>query len=82
VRELTIFSRPGCHLCELLIEELEPLCRDPAVRLHVVNVDERSEWRARYGSRVPVVCSGTTEISGYPLERAAVLAWLREPGLR
>lgn len=81
MRELLVFSRPGCHLCEVLLEQLEPLCRAPAVRLRVVNVDERPDWVERYGIRVPVVCSGQREICGYPLDREAVLAWLRgEPG--
>jgi thioredoxin-like negative regulator of GroEL len=77
VKELLVFTRPGCHLCEVLIEELEPLCRESAVRLHVVNVDDQPEWVQRFGTRVPVVCSGAREISAYPLDRRAVLAWLR-----
>lgn len=77
MRELRVFSRPGCHLCEILIEELEPMCRASAVRVTVVEVDDRPEWVARFGSRVPVVCSGDREICGYPLDRGAVLAWLR-----
>jgi hypothetical protein len=76
VRQLTVYSRPGCHLCERLIEDLEPLCRSHSVQLRVMDVDSRVEWARRYGDRIPVVCDGEDEISGCPLDREAVLAWL------
>jgi hypothetical protein len=77
MREIEVFSRQGCHLCELLIEELEPLCRAHAVRLRVHDVDDDERWRQAYGLRVPVVCAGGEELSGWPFERERVLAWLR-----
>ena len=51
-KELTLFSRRGCHLCELMIEELIPLCRDQA-RLTVIDVDTQPDWRERYGPSAP-----------------------------
>lgn len=75
--DLTVFSRPGCHLCELAVEELEPLCRAAGVALRVLDVDESAEWRDAYGLRIPVVCGGTEELSGWPLDRARVADWLR-----
>ena len=71
-KELTLFSRRGCHLCELMIEELIPLCRDQA-RLTVIDVDTQPDWRERYGLRVPVLCIGDQEICAVQLDRAAVL---------
>lgn len=75
---LTVFSRHGCHLCEQLVEELEPLCRGAGVSLHVLDVDAQSDWRERFGLRVPVVCDGVDELSGWPLDRARVEVWLRQ----
>jgi hypothetical protein len=78
MRELTVFSRQGCHLCELLIEELEPLCRAHGVRLQVRDVDDDDRWRERYGSRVPVLCTADGgELSGWPFDRERVSAWLQ-----
>lgn len=70
-----VYSRRGCHLCELLLEELAPLARDRAT-LVVRDVDEREDWRASYGTRVPVLCWGEREISVARLDRDAVLAAL------
>lgn len=69
---LTVYSRRGCHLCELLLEELEPLVRDRA-SIRVLDVDDRDEWREAYGDRVPVVCCDGDEICQYNLDRRAVL---------
>ena len=75
--ELLVYSRPGCHLCELLIEELVPLCRGRAT-IRVVDVDTRPEWREAYGLRIPVLCHGDREVSSTRLNRDAVLALLAD----
>ena len=71
-RSVVVYSRRGCHLCELLLEELEPLVRGVA-RIEVRDVDTRDEWREQYGLRVPVVCCDGDEICQYNLDRRAVL---------
>jgi hypothetical protein len=70
-----VYSRRGCHLCELLLGELEPLVRDRA-RIEVRDVDDRSDWVAEYGERVPVVCIGDRQVCQYHLDRGAVLEGL------
>ncbi len=68
---LRVYSRQGCHLCELLIEELLPRVRG-RLRIEVCDVDSRADWRARYDIRVPVVEFEGRVISEYPLDREAV----------
>jgi len=70
--ELIVYSRRGCHLCELLLEELEPLVRGRA-RITVRDVDADPGWRADYGERVPVVHYDGEDICQYNLDRQAVL---------
>ncbi len=74
--EFIVYSRPGCHLCELLLGELEPLIGERA-RVSVRNVDDRPEWLAAFGERVPVVCFEDQEICHYHLDRRAVLERIR-----
>lgn len=73
--DLVVYSRRGCHLCELMLEELVPLCRDRAT-IRVLDVDSRDDWRQAYGDRIPVLCSGDREISVAHLDRDALLALL------
>ncbi len=66
-----IYSRPGCHLCEQLIEEIAPLLRGRA-RLTVLNVDSRADWQEDYGNRVPVVEIDGRFVCEHKLDRAAL----------
>lgn len=71
--ELVVYSRRGCHLCELMLEELVPLCQGRAT-IRVLDVDSREDWREAYGNRVPVLCSADREVSVAHLDRDALLA--------
>ena len=70
--ELVVYSRPGCHLCEILIEELLPLVRGTA-SVSVRDIDDDPALVESYGLRIPVVVLGGREICQYELDRAAVL---------
>jgi len=72
VREFVVFSRRGCHLCEELLEQLEPLCRGRA-SLSVKDVDASPEWVAAYGLKVPVLLVDGEEICYYHLDRERVM---------
>lgn len=74
-RSLTLYSRPECHLCEALTEQLLPLLAD-RVALEVVDVDSSVALERRYGLRIPVLVAGEVELSTYPLDRARVLQYL------
>ena len=75
VRKLTLYSRPECHLCEALLDELLPLI-GPDVAVEKVDVDSSVALERRYGLRIPVLAAGDVEISGYPLDRERVLRYL------
>ena len=68
---LKVYSRKGCHLCEVLIEELLPLIRG-AMTIEICDIDARSDWLAKYDTRVPVVEYDDRVISEYVLDRAAI----------
>ena len=69
--KLRVYSRQGCHLCEVLVEELLPLLRGRLV-VEVCDIDTRPDWRAKYNIRVPVVEYQDSLISEYPLDREAI----------
>ena len=68
---LHVYSRHGCHLCDILVEALLPLVRGRlAVEVH--DIDSRDEWRARYDRRVPVVEFQGRVVCEYRLDRPAI----------
>ena len=71
------YSRKGCHLCELMLEDLLPLIRD-RVDLEFRDIDSEPEWREKYDVRVPVVEFDGQIISEYPLDDEAIREMLRK----
>jgi len=69
--ELTVFSRPGCHLCDELIEELQPLVAGKAL-IDVVDISDDDELLRRYCLEIPVLKHGERELSRYRLDRERV----------
>ncbi len=65
--EVVIYGRAGCHLCDLLQEEVEAIARGRA-RISVVDIDSSPELASRYGERVPVLCCAGEEICQYRLD--------------
>jgi hypothetical protein len=70
--EFVVYSRQGCHLCEQLLEELEPLCRGKAT-IVVEDIDTRPEWAEKYGSLIPVLSVNGAEVCHHFLNRQRVL---------
>jgi hypothetical protein len=75
-RRLRVYSRAGCHLCELLIEELMPMIRG-RLELEVVDIDTRPEWTLQYGTRIPLVEYAGETVCQYHLDTAAIDAILQ-----
>ncbi len=57
MREIIIFSRTGCHLCEIAREEIERIADEGnvAYSLKEVLIDGNEELEREYGFMVPVI---------------------------
>ncbi len=72
---IVVYSRAGCHLCEVLVDELLPMLRGQA-ELEIRDVDSRQDWRDRFGNEIPVVELNGERLCHYTLDRPAVLSAL------
>ena len=52
---VTLYTRVGCHLCDVAKAVLEDVRRDRPFELTTIDVDSASELVERYGGEVPVV---------------------------
>ena len=71
VPQIHVFSRPGCHLCEVLLDELMPIIRG-RLGLQVFDIDSNEEWQTRFGLRIPVVVFEDQEICHFKLDKDAI----------
>jgi glutaredoxin len=54
-REVVVYSRKGCHLCEIVKETLAKLQRRGGFEWREVDVDADDELRRQFTDEVPVV---------------------------
>ena len=55
---LTLYSRPDCHLCERLLDEVLPLLATDT-RIEVIDISDDPDLMRRYGLRIPILsCEG------------------------
>lgn len=71
------YSREGCHLCEVMLEELLPLIRGRA-DIQMRDIDTVDEWREKYDIRIPVIEYDGELVSTYPLDYDAIRVMLAE----
>jgi glutaredoxin len=69
---LTLYSRPGCHLCDDARAALERVRARAAFSLHEVNIETDAELHRRYLERIPVVTLGDEELFEFFVDEAAL----------
>jgi glutaredoxin len=76
--EVTLFGRPGCHLCEAAAELLHEIGRSIPLHVDEVNIETDDALLARYVYEIPVVVAGGQELGRAPLQRKALERALRD----
>jgi hypothetical protein len=74
--KLQVYSREGCHLCEVLIGELRPLVRG-RLELDIRDIDSNPAWHERFWSDIPVVEFDGEVVCMHFLDRDAITGILR-----
>jgi glutaredoxin len=57
-RQVTLYTRPGCHLCDEAKSAIAPLLQEFSAELREVNVDADPVLKERYGWDIPVLFIG------------------------
>jgi len=61
--DVTLYTRPGCHLCDEAKVVMAPLLAEFGARLREVNIDEDAVLRERYDYDVPVIFLGARRVA-------------------
>jgi glutaredoxin len=77
-RDVTIYSRPGCHLCEEAKSQIAPLLKEFGARLTEIDIDQDPDLRARYDYDVPVIFLGARKAAKHRVDLAQFLRQLRD----
>jgi glutaredoxin len=76
---LTIYSRPGCHLCEEMKALIDRVAADAAIAVRVdeINIAEDQELETRYGSEIPVLLLNGRKVAKYRVTGPALARLLQ-----
>jgi glutaredoxin len=67
-REVTLYTRPDCHLCEDAKAAIAPLLREFGASLYEVNIDKDAVLEERYGWDIPVIFIGTRKAAKHRVD--------------
>lgn len=62
---LTLYSRPGCHLCDEMKATVDRVARSVASSVEVIDISTDPEIEARYGLEIPVLLVNGTKAAKY-----------------
>ncbi|HWR17342.1 MAG TPA: glutaredoxin family protein [Terriglobales bacterium] len=72
-----LYSRKGCHLCEVVKESLQKLSRRTVFRLQEVDVDSAPDLRRQFTDEVPVVFINGRKAFKYRMDEQEFLKKLK-----
>jgi glutaredoxin len=75
---ITLYTRPGCHLCEEARALIEPLLSEFGATLREVNIDDDAVLRHRYGTDIPVVFIGALKAAKHRVDPVKFRRQLRD----
>ena len=77
-RVVTLYTRPGCHLCEEAKALIEPILVEFGASLREVNIDADAVLRERYGMDIPVIFIGARKVAKHRVNPPTFRRQLRE----
>jgi glutaredoxin len=55
MKKVTVYSRSGCHLCEIAIDRIESTMDELKFELDIKLIDNDIKLQEEYGEQVPVI---------------------------
>jgi glutaredoxin len=82
VPTVTLYGRPGCHLCDDARAALERLRAEVPFEVHSVDIESDDALFRAYLERIPVVAVDGEEVYDYRVDEADLRARLARVGRR
>ena len=73
---ITLYTRPGCHLCDAMRAIAEPIAREARAAFEELDVDADPVAAARYDLEIPVLCVDGEKAFALAVTAAALRARL------
>jgi glutaredoxin len=77
-RDVTLYTRPGCHLCDEAKAAIAPLLQEFGAALREVNIDDDPVLKERYDCDVPVIFIGQRKAAKHRVDLGQVRRQLQD----
>jgi hypothetical protein len=75
---IILYSKPGCHLCELMKKEMAKADCAELYKLEEINIEGNAELLARYRHDIPVLMIDGVEVFRHRLTADSFRDWLKK----
>jgi glutaredoxin len=79
-RDITLYTREGCHLCDEARAQILPRLAEFKAQLHEVDIDDDPALHDRYTNDVPVILVGRKLVAQHRLDVRRLRRELQETG--
>ena len=79
MRTVTLYTKPGCHLCDRAKEVIQRCQQRAEFGLTVVDISVNPELESRYGQDIPVILLDGVEIARHFVRERQLRELLRKP---
>jgi glutaredoxin len=79
---LLVYTKPGCHLCDDMLDLLRAALGGSGVEVHERNIALNLDDYERYKHDIPVLTIDGREVARHRITEPALLAALHQAGLR
>jgi glutaredoxin len=74
---LTMYSRPGCHLCDEMMATIERAAPGAGLTVEVIDISTDPTLEARYGLEIPVLMVNGKKAAKYRIAEAELIQLLK-----
>jgi hypothetical protein len=79
VKSVALYTRKGCHLCDVVKAVLDEEMQRAPFELTVVDIDQSASLKADYGMLIPLVFVDNVEVARFRIDREKFRAALDKP---
>jgi glutaredoxin len=70
VTSVTVYSKPGCHLCEEMKALVARVLGDRPAAIEEIDISADADLEARYGLEIPVLLVDGRKVAKYRIDEA------------
>lgn len=74
---VTIYSRPGCHLCDAMKAVVQRVARSTPLALEEIDISGDPDLEARYGIEIPVLMVNGRKAAKYRIREEELVRLLK-----